>query len=100
MVVLPGLVPFMFPLVTVTVIKPGEYPIGLNTTDFIEVNLMVSLRRLVIRVSFYRQRNLINKSDVVIKIQIRNVCDGDGRMVLPRRGRSSFLALSDAMQCR
>ena len=76
MVVLPDVVPFMLSLVTVTVIKSGEYPIGLNTTDFIEVNLMVSLRRLVIRVSFYWQRDLVNKSDVVINNQIGNVHEG------------------------
>ena len=54
----------MPPLIAVTIIKSGV------------VHLVISIRRLVVRRSFYWQRDLVDKFDVVIKIHVGNVCEG------------------------
>ena len=62
--------PFVFPLVAVTVIESGVYPIRLYITEFVKIYLVVFVRRRIVRRSLPRQRDLVDKSDVVIKIHV------------------------------
>ena len=68
--ILPNVVSFVFPLIAVTVIESGVYPIRLYTTDFIKIYLVIFIRRPIVRRSFHRQRDLVDKSDVVIKTHV------------------------------
>ena len=74
--VFPNVVSFVLPLISVSIIKSDVYQIGLITMDYIEFYLVVFICRLVICRSFYRQRDLVDKIDVVIKIHVGNVCEG------------------------
>ena len=68
--VFPNVVPFVFSLGATTIIKSGVYPIRLYITKFIKIDLVVFVRRRIVRRSFHRQRDLVDKSDVVIKIHV------------------------------